>query len=94
MNKCLRIIVTAKFHDDLLVTFIQKSAKKLSLEGTAQIVDPVIKTVRITVCGHPGALDEFIDILHAGTKGFDLMSLEIEPFLRDKDYRAVFRILE
>lgn len=94
MNKCLRIIVTAKFPDELLVNFIQKSAKKLALEGTAQIIDQNAKTIRITICGEAQALDDFIDILHAGTKGFDLIRAEIEPFLKDKDYRAVFRILE
>ena len=94
MNKCLRIIVTAKFPDELLINFIQKNAKKLALEGTAQIVDPKVKIIRITICGDAQALDYFIDILHAGTKGFDLANLEIEPFLKDKDYRAVFRILE
>lgn len=94
MKKCLRIILTAQFPEELLISFIQKGAKKLSLEGTAQIIDRTAKTVRITACGSADALDDFIDLLYKGTKGFDLEDIEIEPFLKDKDYRAVFRILE
>jgi acylphosphatase len=94
MNKCLRILITAKFSDDLLRSFIHKNAKMLGLEGTAQIIDPAEKKVRISVCGSTEALDEFIDLLHKGTKGFDLKDIEIVPFLKDKDYRSVFRVIE
>lgn len=94
MNKCLRIIITAKFSDDQLRNFIQKKAKDLGLEGTAQIVDTKEKKVRISICGKPDILDQFIDVLHKGTKGFDLKDIEVEPFLKDKDYRSVFRVIE
>lgn len=99
MNKCLRIVITAKFSDDLLRSFIHKSAKSLGLEGTAQIIetqtkDPSIKKVLISVCGDTEVLDEFIDMMHKGTKGFDLKNIEVEPFLKDKDYRSVFRVIE
>ncbi len=99
MNKCLRIIITAKFSDDLLRSFIHKSAKSLGLEGTAQIIDSETKDaqykkVLIAVCGDTKVLDEFIDVFHKGTKGFDLKSMEVEPFLKDKDYRSVFRVIE
>jgi len=94
MNKCLRIIITAKFSDDLLRSFIHKGAQSLGLEGTAQLIDPQAKKVRIAVCGKPEALDQFIDLLHKGTKGFELKNIEVEPFLKDKDYRSVFRVIE
>jgi hypothetical protein len=94
MNKCLRIIITAKFSNDLLQSFIYKGAQRLKLEGTAQIIDPILKKVRISVCGKPDALDQFIDMLHTGTAGFELKNIEIEPFLKDKDYRSVFRVIE
>lgn len=99
MNKCLRIVITAKFSDDLLRSFIHKSAKSLGLEGTAQIIDTqskdaLVKKVLISVCGDTEILDEFIDTIHKGTKGFDLKNIEVEPFLKDKDYRSVFRVIE
>jgi hypothetical protein len=89
MNKCLRIIITAKFSDDLLYSFIHKSAKSLKLEGTAQVIDaqtkdPQNRKVLISVCGDTEVLDEFIDTLHKGAKGFDLKGIEVGPFLKDK----------
>lgn len=87
-------MLTAKFSDDLLRSFIQKKAAGLGLEGTAQLVDPEAKKVSIAICGKPDDLDEFIDLMHKGAKNFELLDIEIEPFLKEKDYRAVFRIIE
>lgn len=94
MNKCLRIVLTADFPSNFLTSFIQKHAKKLDLEGTAQLDDPKEKRVKIIICGNADALDDFLDALYKGTKGFELHDLEIEPFLKDKDYRQVFRVIE
>ncbi len=94
MNKCLRIKMIAQFPADLLNKFIQKQAKKCGLEGTAQIVNAKKKEVKITICGSTDGLDQFIDAIYTGIKGFELEELEIEPFLKDKDYRQVFRVIE
>ena len=94
MNKCLRIIISASYSGDLLRNFIQKNARQLGLEGTAQLINSEQKKIRISICGHGEKLDQFVDLLHKGTKGFDLKDIEIEPFLKDKDYRSVFRIIE
>lgn len=94
MNRCLRIVITAQFPDDFLQVFIQKNAKKLRLEGVAQLIDPKAKQVRIIVCGEGDALDEFVDAIHEGLARLVVRGIEIEPFLKDKDYREVFRIIE
>lgn len=94
MNKCLRITMTAKLPANFLVNFIQKEAKKLGLEGTAQLVEKKDGKVKIAICGKLDALDDFIDAMYTGAKGFELYELEIEPFLKDKDYRQVFRVIE
>lgn len=94
MNKCLRILITAKFSDNQLRGFIQRSAKDLGLEGTAQVINKPDKKVQIAICGYPEKLDRFIDFLHTGNKDFDLKTIEVEPFLKDKDYRSVFRVIE
>lgn len=94
MNKCLRITMQATFPDNFLINFIQKQAKKFGLEGTAQLQDDVQKIIKIAICGNGDALDDFIDAIYTGTKGFELHDLEIEPFLKEKDYRQVFRIIE
>jgi len=92
MKKCLRLLITAKFSKDVLENFIQKNAKKLNLEGTAQKVGDT--QVLISICGLGPDLDQFMDVLHKGSATFAMDDLQVEPFLREKDYRDVFRIIE
>jgi acylphosphatase len=92
MNKCLKITFTANFSDDFLQSFIQKQAKELDLEGIVQIIGPGRK-VRIIACGVKEAVDQFVDTLQ-GSDVCHLEDIEIEPFLKDKDYRGVFRVIE
>ncbi len=94
MNKCLRITMTAKLPANFLVNFIQKQARNFGLEGTAQLIEGKGTNVKIAICGKVESLDDFIDAIYSGTKGFELHELEIEPFLKDKDYRQVFRVIE
>ena len=92
MKKCLRLLVSGEFGPNVLEQFIQKNAKKLGFEGTAQKVGD--NQILISVCGFGDSLDDFMDILHKGTSSFNMYDLEVEPFLKDKDYRDVFRIIE
>lgn len=93
MNKCLRIALIAEASDDFLYSFIQKNARNLGLEGMAQ-VDSKAHQIRITVCGPVEDLDHFIDLIHKETTKFDVHNFEVEPFLKDKDYRSVFRVID
>jgi len=92
MKKCVKISFSGEFSADFLYTFIQKNAKNLSLEGTAQVVEPA--QCKIIVCGDKEAIDLFVDLLHKGSATASLEDIEIEPFLTDKDYRNVFRVIE
>ncbi|MCX5922686.1 MAG: acylphosphatase [Candidatus Dependentiae bacterium] len=92
MNKCLKIVFGIPIAKDFIHSVIQKSAKKCSLEGTAQIVITENK-VKVIVCGPKESVDQFIDLLHKESKAY-LEDLEIEPFLKDRDYRGVFRVIE
>jgi len=94
MKRCFRIIVTASVPDNFIQSFVQKNARILGLEGTAQLVKSETTQIRINACGSGEQLDEFIDLFHKGAPQFELLDIEIEPFLRDKDYRNVFRIIE
>lgn len=94
MKRCLRIIVTANFPVNFLEAFIQKQARKLGLEGTAQLVDVDKQKLRISICGPGDQLDDFVDLFHKEAAKFELYDMEIEPFLKEKDYRNVFRVIE
>ncbi len=92
MNKCLRITLTADFPEGFLQNFIQKNARKLNLEGIAQAVTS--RTMRIVVCGLKDDVDSFLDVLHKGFSKWLAENIEIEPFLKTKDYRGIFRVID
>ncbi len=92
MNKCLRIVFTADFPEGFLRSFIQKQAQRFNLEGIAQTTSE--KEIRIVACGTKNEVDEFLDALHKGSSKCIPEDIQIEPFLNDKDYRGVFRVIE
>lgn len=91
MNKCLRITFSAGFPEGFLQSFLLKHARILDLEGAAQVVDD---TVRVIACGTKEKVDEFLDMIYKGTTQYIPENIEVEAFLKDKDYRGVFRIIE
>lgn len=91
MNKCVRIICNIP-EGDFLHDIVQKQARKLGIEGTAQ--QSGTDKIKIIACGPKEAVDNFVDIMHKELNKQKIDDIEIEPFLKDKDYRAVFRIIE
>jgi acylphosphatase len=92
MNKCLRIVVFGALNADFLDSFVQKTARQYGLEGTGRFIED--GQALIVVCGEKDKVDEFLDMLHKGAAKWTFDDVEVEPFLRDKDYRGVFRIIE
>lgn len=92
MNKCLRITIFDACTLSVLNDFVQKLAQSLGLEGTARLLNDT-QHVLIVVCGNKDNVDSFLDILHKGVEGWVPEDLEIEPFLKDRDYRGVFRVI-
>jgi len=94
MNRCMRITFeNKKVPEGYLRSFVQKHARKLGLEGSAQVIGSN-GHVRIEVCGSPESIDSFLDVIHKGTTSFRPGDVEVEPFLKEKDYRGVFRVIE
>ena len=94
MYKCLRITFQGALPEGFLRDYVQKHAKKLSLEGTAQRISGDDKTVKIIACGAKDSVEGFLDVLYKGLAAVELETMEVEPFLREKDYRGVFRVIE
>lgn len=92
MKKCVKIILQGTFPEGFLFTLVKKQAQLLGLEGTGQMIEE--KTIRIILCGNPTIIDKFMDFLHKNIDPEKVPSIELEPFLKDKDYRGVFRIIE
>lgn len=94
MYKCLRVLIKGSLPDGFLKKFVQLQAKKCDLEGAAQIISGEAKHASIIVCGDRDNVDEFLDALHVYSAKNNINDIEIEPFLKDKDYRGVFRVIE
>jgi acylphosphatase len=90
MRKCLIITVCGKVQSDTFKQFIQKNAMALGVEGTVQ--DDNDGLILYT-CGISDKLDRFIDILYKGSEKFKLKDIVIEPFITEKNFRGVFRII-
>lgn len=87
MNKCLKITSTVEQMDGFLHAVVQRLARKCDLEG---MVQPVGTTqIQIIVCGKKDKVDSFVDLLQKEA----IKDVEIEPFIKDKDYRGVFRVI-
>ena len=93
MYKCLKITFSGFIPEGFLHNFVQKEAKKLNLEGVVQTLSGENR-IKIIVCGGKDAVDDFVDVLHQGTARISPESIQIEPFLKDRDYRGVFRVIE
>jgi acylphosphatase len=92
MKKCLKITFNYSGDSDF-IHGVQKLGSKLAIEGTIQHFSND-KNVRIIVCGEKEMVDKFIDVLHKESVKIDAPDIKIEPFIRDKDYRSVFRVIE
>jgi acylphosphatase len=93
VNKCLRISFDAKVPFEFLRGPVQKEAQALSLEGIAQILSSAQK-VLIVVSGKKSNIDNFVDFLHKELAEYAIQGIEVEPFVKVKDYRGVFRVIE
>jgi acylphosphatase len=90
--KCVRITFTASVGKDFLPNVVQKAARNHHLEGLVQLVGE--NEVKIVACGKKEKVDAFVDEMHKEIAGKKIAHLEVEPFLKDKDYRGVFRVIE
>ena len=92
MKKCLKITFTLKILDRGLRDAIQAAARKLDLEGTVQFVEP--HGMVVIACGSKDDIDSFLDVIHQGFGSNVPEDVLVEPFLKERDYRGIFRILE
>lgn len=94
MNQCLHITFILDRSKEFLHAVIQKGARSLGIEGTAQMTSNDVQQVKVIACGNKDAVEEFLDILHNELARDSIKDLEVEPFLKEKDFRGVFRVIE
>ena len=94
MSQCLHITFFLDGSKKFLHTVIQKHARSLGLEGTVQVINGDGKSVKVLACGGRESIDDFVDLLHKEAARDAIADIEIEPFMKEKDFRGVFRVIE
>ena len=94
MSQCLHITFFLDGPKNFLHSVVQKQARTLGLEGTVQVVNGQGKSVKILACGGRESIDDFVDLLHKEAARDAIKDIEIEPFIKEKDFRGVFRVIE
>lgn len=92
MYKCLKITFTGNLPKGFLQKTILKCARDYPIEGLAQLMTDNL--VKIIVCGSLDHVDSFLDELYDEVNDIELDELQVEPFVKDRDFRGVFRVLE
>lgn len=91
MNRCLKMVINIDKWETRWSDEIQKQAKKLEIEGVMQALDE--HQMRIMICGKDAHLDEFIDYLYDFFIDRNVRIEELEPFIKERDYRGIFRVI-
>jgi acylphosphatase len=92
MNKCIAITLEGNLPSGFLNNKVLKSARECRIEGVAHKIGK--NTIKILACGTVETIDDFLDILHKDLSSIEIQNFDVLPFLKDKDYRGVFRIIE
>jgi|SaaInlLV_10m_DNA_2_1039722.scaffolds.fasta_scaffold17522_3 acylphosphatase len=91
MKQNLKIIVSGKVQGVFYRAFIKEYAEKFGIEGTAQNADD--GTVVVCASASSDKLDEFIDVLYKGSPKASVEDVIVEPLIKGKDFRGVFRVI-
>ncbi len=91
MKQCIKIIITGQVQSLSYKEVIQKQAQKLHIEGTLQNHEG--DDILIFACGQSDNLDELIDHIYKGTSDIKIRDVVIEPFINEKNFRGVFRVI-
>jgi len=91
MRRCLKATVFGKVQGVSYRAFVQKHAQILGIEGTIQ--NDEHGNVIIYACGRSEKLDNLIDLLYKGPSHASVQDVLVEPFMSEKDFRGVFRVI-
>lgn len=90
MKKCVRI--TFEVENGKILESIKKKARSLDVEGIAyRSASDEYETI---VHGEKEQVEKFIDAVHAAIIEAGSEDFYVEPYLKEEDYRGVFRVLQ
>lgn len=91
MKQSLKIKIIGKFDKDSYIKYMQNTAKNIGVEGTIQAIND--HGIIIHAASLPDKLDIFIDYIYKNETKVKIEDVLVEPFVLEKDYRGVFRII-
>lgn len=91
MSRCIKMTFEVKNGNERLFEEIQKKAREYQLEGFIMASSP--QAIKMIACGVSADLEVFLDTVDEIIVRQGGQNVEIDPFLKDKDYRGVFRIM-
>ncbi len=92
MRQCIKIKVVGNVQMASYREYVRKNAQRYDIEGTVQNAEDK-QSVIILASGVAEKLDEFIDALYKGTSESKVDEVQVEPMIKEKDFRSVFRII-
>lgn len=92
MKKCIKVQFYTKNPQEFLKHVIPPGVKNFRVEGIAQAIDA--QTIQVFICAEQEELDNFLDLIYENIDRYTLENIEVEPFLKDRDFRGVFRVVE
>lgn len=93
MKKCVKILFPAVLSDSFLHGSVKEAAIKFTIEGSARVLFAE-KKIELLLCGKKDNIDNFIDLLHRELLKVNVHEIEVEPFIKVKDYRGIFRVID
>ncbi|MBY0109964.1 MAG: hypothetical protein K2X90_02530 [Candidatus Babeliaceae bacterium] len=91
MSRCIKMTFAVQRSNEKFLHALQKQALDCRLEGFVLASTP--DTIKIIACGVSADLDAFLDKVDEIIAKHGGQDVVIDPFLKDKDYRGVFRIM-
>ena len=92
MKRCLKMLINSNNWQTLWSDQIQLKAKELEIEGLMQATSD--SQLRIMVCGQDAKLDDFMDYLYDFLPTINASLNDLEPFIKDREFRGIFRVIE
>ena len=89
--RCVKVVFDVKTYQSVLLEKIQSEAHARALEGCLIVHHP--NTIKIVVCGTGDAVELFVDFIYAVMAAYEGNQMAVDAFLKDKDYRGVFRVI-
>lgn len=93
MRKCVKMIISDFSDIDALYKMLKKKVDFKRVEGVANVSDEHENEVELIVYGSKEAIDDVVDAIDTLAMDEE-MSVSVEPFLKEEDFRGIFRFIQ